>query len=1166
MNKQTLHRIGILLCVLLCMAFAFPAMAQSTESTSDAEAKLLLLLNGEPVEQAVLNLSVSPTLQFTANKPVTWKSGSTRYGTISQTGLLTCLSPRTIFISATAADGEKVVCEVRMVRLVTGITLSGNTLMTAGGYTDLSAQVTPSNAANKNIKWTSSDTSVATVNSRGRVTAKDITEAKTVTITASATDGSGITAEHTITVKPPVQSISITSNGEKVQTVYVDINDPTVDLDALILPAAARQDVVWSSSRTNYATVDANGVVTVKRTGSVTITATTQDRTKKKASVTIVAVCPVQSITVSGSTSVTGGKTISLSADVAPSNATEKAVKWASSDTSVATVDSRGRVTAKKLSTVQTVVITASATDGSGVVGTHTITVTPAIQSMKITRSGESISNLTVDIDDTSVDLSALITPADACQDVKWTSSNTRRVVMDQDGHLNAKGTGSVTVTATAKDGSDKKTSITVNIVRSVKSITISGSTSVTGGKMISLSAGVAPSNATEKAVKWTSSDTSVATVDSRGRVTAKKLSTVQTVVITASATDGSGVVGTHTITVTPAIQSMKITRSGESISNLTVDIDDTSVDLSALITPADACQDVKWTSSNTRRVVMDQDGHLNAKGTGSVTVTATAKDGSNKTATVKVNVIREVKSITVSGNTTIAGGTSGKLTAAVLPSNATNTDVTWSSSNAELLTVNKYGYIEAAKVTAPQQVTVTATAKDGSGVTGSIVINITPRASKVNILESGKIVSSAGIDLGGTKTVQLAAQIAPAAAAQDVKWSSSNTKYATVNQNGLVTGLRTGTVTITATAKDGSNVKGSITVTIGILVKKLTITGAKEVTGGNSIQLSTTALPSNATNKTVIWSSSNESLATVSSKGVVTTSAVSAPSQVTITATAKDGSGTFAQYTLSIVPPAQSISISRLDAATGNVLILLAQTGTAQLSTSVYPSTASQNVTWKSSDRSVVTVDSNGRVNAKYSGTAKLTATATDGSGVKAEIWVGVSTVLRPYYLEVDRANCVVRVYERGEDNSYSKLIKRMICSIGRAGLPVPKAGMYEMHGGKMVWMDRVAMYATRIQDAFLFHSVTYTKGAMDRLDADAYGLLGTRASAGCIRLLTGDAKWIYDNVEKKTFMRYVTGVRDINEYGAVTKPALVSGNWDPTNPDPSNPDFDPTYSSDVE
>lgn len=1170
MRKNMLQRMAFIMCLLLSMALFMPALASSVEDESmhqPEERPLTILLNGEPVEKTVLNLSKGNQLQFTATQPVTWKSSKAYRGEINQSGLLTSITTGTITVTATNAEGEKATCEVRMVRLVNGITITGSSEAAAGKRIQLKAVIAPSNAADKNLKWSSSDTSVATVNSRGYVTAKEVAGTRSVVIRAEAKDGSGVYAEHTVTVRPGAQSVRIFKDGKAVDEVYVDINAASnVKLDTSVLPAAASQDVTWKSNSSRV-TVGADGTITAHKTGTATVTATAADGTGRKASVKVRVVRMVQDIDISGSNALTGGRSISLSAKVVPSNASEKSVKWSSSDESAATVNRYGKVTAKRLNEVRTVVITAEAKDGSGVIARHTVTVTPPIESMAIVKDGERMDTVYVDINQKTVDLDALIQPAAACQDVKWKVNSSKRASIDENGVLTAKSTGTVTVTASAQDGSSKKATVKVRIVRSVQSITVTGDEMLTGGRSGTVKAKVLPSNATEDGVTWSSSDPDVLTVNKYGALKAAKADSAKQVTITATAKDGSGVIGTMVVTVVPAAKSVSIFKDGEAVSELTVDILSTpKIDLDALISPADASQDVKW-KSNSSRAKIDQNGVVTFNRTGSATITATAQDGSGRKATVKITVIRAVQSITLSGDTMVAGRTSGELNADVLPANATNDDVTWSSSDPELLTINKYGSFSTKEVSAATPVTVTAAAKDGSGVVGSITVTIMPRTQKVNILSGGKVVDNVGVDLAGTKKLQLSAAAEPAGALQNVRWTTSNKKRATVDENGVVTGIKAGTVTITATATDGTGVRGSVTVNVGIMVRKLTVSGAQQVSGGKSVQLDATAYPANATKKDVVWSSSNEAAAKVSSSGKVTAAAVDAPTQVTITAAAKDGGGVTAQHTLTIIPSVRSIVVSRTDAKLAGVtLILDANGGTAQLQATCYPALANQKVSWKSSNSNIVKVDENGRVTAVGTGLTSVVASAQDGSGTKAVLWVGtgdLSTI--PYYFEVDRVNQVVRVYERGADNTYSTLIKRMICSSGRTSTPGLDNGLYSMNGGKLYWMDGVAIYATRIKGHYLFHSVTYKEKSMSALNSDAYNKLGTKASGGCIRLLAGDAKWIYDNAFEGCFVSMMDGVRDIKEYGAVTKPALVSGKWDPTNPHPGNPDFDPTYTSDV-
>ena len=981
-------RTGRLLLALVALMFSLCCCAQAEETNP------VIYLNGEPVTEAVMNLSAGNQLQFTSNQEVTWKSSKSYRGEIDQTGLLTGKSASTIWISATNAEGKKARCEVKMVRLVTSLTITGSTELAGGRYTTLKAGVLPSNAANKKVTWSSSDTSVATVNSSGRVTAKKISEVKSVVITAAARDGSGVYAEHTITVKPSAERVSIVKDGTAAKEVFIDItSNPTLQLGALVYPEAASQQVTWSTSNKRTATVTEAGLVTGLRTGTVTIT-------------------------------------------------------------------------------------------------------------------------------------------------------------------------------AKANDGTGKKTTVKVRVVRMATGIRITGPSSVLAGKRVQLKANVEPSNATEKAVVWTSSDPTVVSVDSRGRATAQKVDGLKSAVITATAKDGSGVAAQHTISVTPAISRMQFTVSEQPVSGTQV-IDLTTnptLDLGMYIEPYDACQEVAWSTSSSRRAAVDANGVVTAKQTGSVTITATAQDGSKKKATIKISIIRAVQSIEVTGDTALAGGKSGQLRANVAPSNATNKNITWESSDSSVVTVDSRGRIKAKQSDTVKQATIYAKAKDGSGVVGSVVVTVTPRATSVTVLKDGQAINSLGIDISGQRQVQLSAAVWPEAAHQQVTWSTSNKRRATVDQNGVVTALGDGEVTITATAKDGTGVRARITVNVGTTVKQVIINGPTEISAGGEIELKAQLVPSNATKKGVTWSSSNSSVAWVNKYGDLRAAIVNEPTPVTLYATAADGAGAVGELTVMVLPIANSLSIYREDAGMAATLIIDKNKGRADLGVTVTPSTASQNVRWSSSNDWVATVDSNGVVTGHRPGQTVITATARDGSGVKARLTVGVGdTAKLPYYIEVDYANHVVRVYERGADGSYSHLYKRMIASMGLKASFGLDFGLYQMNGQHMEWMDGIVMYATRIEGPVLFHSVKYYRADQRQINVEEYAKLGSPASAGCYRLLTGDAKWIYDNVPKNTFVRWMRGVRDINEYGSVSAPELTGSGWDRTNPNPNNPDFDPTYTSDV-
>ena len=246
---------------------------------------------------------------------------------------------------------------------VTGVTLDKTSLTLTEGDTDtLTATVAPANATNKTVIWSSSDTSVATVEN-GKVTAVGKGDA---TITVTTVEGS-FPATCTVTVKVPVTEVSLNQT-----TMDLKVGE-SGELTATVEPAdATNKNVAWTSSNESVATVDANGNVTAVSEGTAIITVTTADGNKTATCTVNVKSVPVESVTLNKtSLSLTEGESAQLTATVMPENATNKAVTWTSSDQSIATVDADGTVKAVKAGTAT---ITATAGEAEA---TCIVTVAP---------------------------------------------------------------------------------------------------------------------------------------------------------------------------------------------------------------------------------------------------------------------------------------------------------------------------------------------------------------------------------------------------------------------------------------------------------------------------------------------------------------------------------------------------------------------------------------------------------------------------------------------------------------------------------------------------------------------------------------------------------------------------------------------------------------------
>ena len=229
---------------------------------------------------------------------VTWTSSSTKVAAVENGRV--CFTGSTGSATVTAKCGKlSAKVSFKVIRAVTGITITekngAEPVLISGKSLQLTASVSPADATTKNLLWSSSDPNVAAVSSSGKVTAKTVYSASSVTITAAAKDGSGAAEDYTLTVYPAASWVRIEQpNDDSAVRVMNGRTVPAVPgeelrLQAALCPAEARQDtgITWSSSNAKLAEVDSNGTVRVKAKGSVKITAKANDSSGKSASFTL---------------------------------------------------------------------------------------------------------------------------------------------------------------------------------------------------------------------------------------------------------------------------------------------------------------------------------------------------------------------------------------------------------------------------------------------------------------------------------------------------------------------------------------------------------------------------------------------------------------------------------------------------------------------------------------------------------------------------------------------------------------------------------------------------------------------------------------------------------------------------------------------------------------
>ena len=329
------------------------------------------------------------------------------------------------------------------------------------------------------------------------------------------------------------------------------------------------------------------------------------------------------------------------------------------------------------------------------------ITINPTSLSLKV---GETVS------------LTATVSPKDAeNQTVIWFVAD-GSVVSLSNGIVTALKAGNTTVTAKSDDGGYTATCSVIvnNKAVSISSITISPSTLVLKeGESSSLTATVSPAEASEQTIIWASSNTAVATVTD-GNVTAVAEGSAT---ITAKAGDKSAACD---VTVKKAI--VPVESVTLDVSSLELAEGET-VTLAAIVKPDEATNKaVNWSSNNTNVATVSSSGVVSAKAAGNATITVKTNDG-NKTATCVVTVVVPVTGVSLNYATlTLTEGQTQTLTATVSPSNATNKNVTWSSNNTTVATVSTSGIVTA-KAAGSATITVTTNDK-GKKATCSVCVN----------------------------------------------------------------------------------------------------------------------------------------------------------------------------------------------------------------------------------------------------------------------------------------------------------------------------------------------------------------------------------------------------------------------------------------------------------
>lgn len=814
----------------------FEAMLGSSLGPNPEYTIIINIFEGFSLDRTSVSIAVGASLAlrtvYGGNEGVvTWKSEDNAFVTVSSEGIITGVKATNgKFVKVTASmkmqDGRILTasCLVEVSPTVEKIILDETELtIKVGSTAKLTASFEPKEITTADLKWLVMDETIADVSITSKKTALITAKRTGTTILTVLNSDNYVTAYCKITVISPIKTIKLDQDKLTMRK-----SQEYVKLHATYTPSdATANKLLWSSSNTSVATVDDQGFVTLVGPGTTFITVIpewNEYNVMAQCYLTVIASPTAFSLDKTSLSMEVGDKeTIKPVLTAADSKTT---VTWTSMDSSIASVSSEGVVTA--VAPGQTYIV---ANTPEGYIANCRVTVTKKA-------NGISLKPTTLDIAvGEKYTVEAKPNPANSTEkEFIWTVKEPSIATVTNKGEVTGVSAGSTLIIVKTKSGDvaylyvnvhDKATGMTLNY----------SDKEIAKGKTFTLKPIFTPTNVTNKKVTWTSLNTNVATVTSKGKVKGIRGGSA---IITAVSEDG-GFMATCLVTVVQPVSKIKLNYSTYKLGL------GKTVTLKATVTSNTASNSkVKWTSSNTKIATVSSNGKVKAKKLGTCTITAKATDGSGKKAKCKIRVVRQVSSITLNKPVlTVTVSQTKKLTAKIKPSNATYNTPKWTSSNKEVAVVDSKGNVTGLTV---GTCTIKASAKDNSKKSASCYVNVIDP-----IPATGIIVSAKDIVLIKGQSQMISYTITPSNTTDKVTFASDNKAIVTVTSTGKIYARRTGAATITITTSSGKQATVNVTV-IGLNKTSITLE-----------QYDTETLVVDGVTTGITWYSSNPSVATVS-------------------------------------------------------------------------------------------------------------------------------------------------------------------------------------------------------------------------------------------------------------------------------------------------------------
>ncbi len=562
--------------------------------------------------------------------------------------------------------------------------------------------------------------------------------------------------------------------------------------------------------------------------------------------------------------------------------------------------------------------------------------------------------------------LQALVT--DPSSELIWTSSHPTIATVNG-GLVTGLKVGTTTITVSQNIGGViKSATCRITVQQSVASITINPANIILPiGNYRTLQATITPKALSGVTLQWKSSNPNIVAITESSALSATIQGIAGGHAVISAINQDNVVVGYCHVSVQQSVTSIVLSET-----EVTVDLKTKRMQLRASVYPENALnKKVNWSTTDASKARVDENGMVTFVKAGTVSIIATSDDNPSARAICNITIQIPVASIALDEKEkTMYVGEAARLSYVILPTTASINSVTWTSTDNKVVSVDSSG-----KVTAKGVGTAVIILKsmDG-GYTAYCTITVKKIATGVK-LDVSKL------DMKSGDYYYLKADLTPKDSTDTVLvWESSDTKVATVNEEGRVVARDSGQAIIMVRTEAGGIAYCKVTVTQpveGLIINF----SEKTIYVGDKLELKVSVSPSEASKREVIWKSSNTEVATVTEDGEVKGIA---GGTALITCTTVEGG-----YTATCVLTVREL-VSTIKLNHENYRIGLDKTFILEAIVSTQNAT-NKNVTWKSSNPKVASVNNKGKVTGLAYGFATITATAQDGSEVEAACEVEV-------------------------------------------------------------------------------------------------------------------------------------------------------------------------------